>query len=313
MTTALPLNCSEDDMGTISEGAFLDLPLSTPTQSTYMIYLYKFTRLFQSLHDKLSSLEMKGGTVSDLFDEVLKADERIVHITREMPDWTRQSKPASLSWPSYVLWQRRSLLIVCWHQRLMIHRPFFCRSFHDKRYYYSRAASLQASRAIMKDYYTYADQQAVDTWTMPAHVISGCMIATLNMMFSGEDSETTDSDMDLMHNCLQLLQRSRRPSTIVNRGIGVIEHLLQQDPNQQYRSLDIKELARLIREVNLIHVSPAPGVIGSEVVAQSPSQSLQPEAQAQMFELPLNFNQVPIFDDYVGSFAYESSLHDFSW
>jgi hypothetical protein len=95
MTTALPLNCSEDDMGTISEGAFLDLPLSTPTQSTYMIYLYKFTRLFQSLHDKLSSLEMKGGTVSDLFDEVLKADERIVHITREMPDWTRQSKPAS--------------------------------------------------------------------------------------------------------------------------------------------------------------------------------------------------------------------------
>lgn len=239
-TTALPANCREDDDDADEHGSFLDLPLSTQTQSTYMLFLHKSTSIYRALHDRLCLIETQKGPISECFDEVLSTDSQVEKLITEMSDLQRNHNS----------WQRRAMTTVMWHLRLVIHRSFFCRSFQDKRYYYSRAVSLNAAHKILCAYQDSSAQQEVEIWTIPTHAISSCIIITLNALFSTESDAFGDNDMELMDKCLASLKVSRRPNKIAERGIEIIEYLLSQRSQLRFKKLDFNEVSQLAGEIS---------------------------------------------------------------
>lgn len=141
----------------------------------------------------------------------------------------------------------------------MIHRSFFCRSFRDKRYHYSRFVCLAAARKILRSYMEPlpASEVTSEIWSIPAHSISGCIIIALNALFTSERYTLERSDIDLMHKCLALLRDSPRPNSIVARGVRVIHHLLNQAPLKRFRKLDPHEIALIARDIDSDTSPPA--------------------------------------------------------
>ncbi|KAH8658226.1 hypothetical protein BX600DRAFT_514733 [Xylariales sp. PMI_506] len=265
-----PANCTEDLDDATRQGSFSDLPLAVSTQSTYMIYLFKFTSRYRALHDRLCAVSARNGSVDECFNEVLAADselEALMSNISEQPPGS-QGLEATAAAGRQRLWsQQRALVIVSWHQRLMIHRSFFCRSFQDKRYHYSRFVSLTAARNILRSFlHSYQgggggatdgnsdnhgqDAIAGEIWTVPTHAISGCIIMTLNWLFVAERHTLEQSDMELMHQCLTMLKTSPRPNTIVERGTQIIQYLLNQGPQQRFKKLDLNEISQIARDIS---------------------------------------------------------------
>ncbi|KAI6091566.1 hypothetical protein F4821DRAFT_187866 [Hypoxylon rubiginosum] len=243
-----PANCREDFDDATETGDFQDLPLTIQTQSTYMIFLFKLTSQYRGLFDQLSSIHANDGSVADCFDAVLSADSRLEAIMGEIEQYLTETRPNG---SQCLHAQRRALIIASWHQRVMIHRSFFCRSFQDRRYHYSRFICLAAARNIIRTYLDRAHASDVtEIWSIPAHAISSCIIITLDSLFSAEKYTLEKSDVDLMHQALALLKDSSRPNSIVDRGVLIVEYLLNQGPQRRFRKLDPQEISQLARDID---------------------------------------------------------------
>ncbi|CAK7235934.1 hypothetical protein SEUCBS140593_009449 [Sporothrix eucalyptigena] len=259
-TTPVPANCREDFEDVVVEEnnakPMQDRPLSVQTQSTYMIFLYRLTSIYRGLFDRLSAVHArtnnKANVVSDSFDHVLAADSRLEAAMGEIEDVSRGSSSAA---------QWRALVITSWHQRVMIHRTFFCRSFQDKRYHYSRFVCLAAARKILRSYLETTSAVVTEIWSIPTHAISGCIILTLHALFTTEKYTLEKSDVDLVQGCLAVLRARPRPNSIVDRGIRIIQHLLKNttltatEPasaqKRSYRRLDPNEISQLARDIDI--------------------------------------------------------------
>ena len=242
-TTPVPANCREDFDDAVAavtgRPPMQDCPLSVQTQSTYMIFLFRLTSIYRGLFDELRAVQARAGqdadnnasgVVSACFDHVLAADRRLEAAMGEIDEFSRGGTPSSAQW--------RALVITSWHQRVMIHRSFFCRSFQDKRYHYSRFVCLAAARKILRSYLDTTaaataaavapapDTADIEIWSIPTHAISGCIILTLHALFTTEKYTLEKSDVDLVHSCLAVLRARPRPNSIVDRGIRIIQHLL---------------------------------------------------------------------------------------
>ncbi|KAI1370068.1 hypothetical protein F4677DRAFT_458154 [Hypoxylon crocopeplum] len=247
-TSLIPANCREDFDDATETGDFQDLPLTVQTQSTYMIFLFKLTSQYRALFDQLSSIHAKDGSVADCFDAVLLADSRLEAIIGEIEQCLAEARPNG---SQYVPAQRRALIIASWHQRVMIHRSFFCRSFQDRWYHYSRFICLAAARNIIRTYLGRAlTQDATEIWSIPAHAISSCIIITLDSLFSTEKYTLEKTDVDLMYQALALLKDSPRPNSIVDRGVLIVEYLLNQGPQRRFKKLDPQEISQLARDID---------------------------------------------------------------
>lgn len=282
-TTPVPANCREDFDDVISAGAgsgglapsLKDHPLSVQTQSTYMIFLFRLTSIYRSLFDQLCAVHARGGSVADCFDHVLAADSRLEAAMGEIEEFSELSRgdPSDTTSSRFRAAQWRALVITSWHQRVMIHRTFFCRSFQDKRYHYSRFVCLAAARKILRSYLDTSSSEGPDTtspeiWSIPTHAISGCIILTLHALFTAEKYTLEKSDLDLVQSCLAILRARPRPNSIVDRGIQIIQHLLhpsglpvpsrppphnpsQTNQTRRYRRLDLHEISQLARDIDI--------------------------------------------------------------
>ena len=249
-TTVAPTNSREDLDDVTENGLFEDLPLSAQTQSTYMIFLFRLTSLYRALFDQLSDIHARDGPVGDCFDAVLSADSQLETIMGEIEHCRAEARSNRAH---YLPSQWRALIIASWHKRVMIHRSFFCRSFQDRRYYYSRFASLAAARNIIRTYLDASTVQGTtEIWSIPTHAISACIIITLNSLFSAEKHTLEESDVDLMQKCLTVLRLSQRPNSIVDRGVQIIEYLLNQGPQRRFKKLDPHEISQLARDIDTI-------------------------------------------------------------
>lgn len=247
-TALAPANGREDFDDVIENGTFEDLPLSMQTQSTYMIFLFRLTSLYRALFDQLSAIHARDGSVGDCFDAVLAADSQLEAIMGEIEQCRAEARAARAR---HLPAQWRALVIASWHKRVMIHRSFFCRSFQDRRYHYSRFVSLAAARNIIRAYLDTSTAQGItEIWSIPTHAISACIIITLNSLFSAEKHTLEESDVDLMHQCLALLRDLPRPNSIVDRGVQIIQYLLNQGPQQRFRKLDPHEISQLARDID---------------------------------------------------------------
>ncbi|KAH8900421.1 hypothetical protein GQ53DRAFT_675121 [Thozetella sp. PMI_491] len=301
-----PANCPEDFDDAVQEGSFCDLPLSVQTQSTYMLFLFRFTSQYRDLFDRLCAINARGGSVAESFEEILATDSRLEALMNEVTGEAQKIQEASEAGANgrlgHLVAQRRALVIASWHQRLMVHRSFFCRSFQDKRYHYSRFVSLAAARSILRAYIDPSRSQATtEIWTIPAHVISSCIIMTLNSLFTAEKQTVERSDMDLMHQCLDLLEASERPSSIVERGSQIIRHLLSQEAKSRFKTLDTDEISQLATRINS-STSGTPLAQPQSWCHDQTAMDVHSSGGYQIFE-PLGDIQVDVMDQINGFFG----------
>lgn len=213
-----------------------------------MIFLFKLTSIYRSLFDRLSAIDARKGSVADCFDVVLSADSKLEAAIGEIEQSGEESRSTRGEHVSAI---RHASAIASWHQRVMIHRSFFCRSFQDRQYHYSRFVCLAAARNILRSFLkSNSPQMTTGTWSIPTHAISGCTIITLNSMFTAEQYTVEKSDLELMHQCLALLKNSPRPNSIVDRGIQIIQHLSNQAPQHRFKRLDLHEISQLAQDID---------------------------------------------------------------
>ncbi|KAL1614318.1 hypothetical protein SLS56_012140 [Neofusicoccum ribis] len=250
-TTPPPANCSE-----VAEEMEHDLPMSRPTQSSYMIFQTRMTGVKRWLHDQICQLEAKYLPLDEVYQKVLRADADMKKLHHDLPQWMKTiSNAQSLDSARN---QRINFRISFAHMKLSIHRAFFCRGFTDKRYWYSHVTCLGAARLLLQTFRESVGEGFVEIWTVPAHAISACIIITLNLLFiddeDGFDCEVTHSasdDHQSMSECLRILNASDRPNQLVKRGMIMIDRLLQQKElrTSTYQSFNSEEVARLVKEV----------------------------------------------------------------
>jgi hypothetical protein len=296
-TTPAPANCKEDFDDIIDKGDFFDHPLSIQTQSTYMIFLAKLTSKYRSLFDRICQCDANGGSIIDCFNEILLADSEFGYFVDEISTMLVDEKGSTTD--PYASIQRHSLIIASWHLRLMIHRSFFCRSFRDKQYHYSRFISLVAARNILRHSLKFSgEQSSIEIWSIPVHTISACIIVTLNWLFTAERHTLEKSDISLMQRCLVRLKESPRPNFIVDRGIQIIQHLFNQRSKNRFHKLDAKEISELAQEINIT------------VPGSNRQEDVEWHDDNEIFTMNKQFDIDQVEDYFGGNDMYLEGWHD---
>ncbi|KAI9727440.1 MAG: hypothetical protein M1834_008384 [Cirrosporium novae-zelandiae] len=251
-TTPLPANCP-DDARIICKGQIRDLPITIPTQSSHSIFLYKVADISRSFFDRTRRVDGTRGSIADLYDEVLEADNEMESLARNLPSWIRPGKQSSSDWPPSIFLQRHTFEISFAHKRIIIHQAFFCQSLKDKRYFYTRIVCLDAARTILQRYCNSPDKRLHECWTILAHVLSGAIILTLNILFSNDESNRSAGDLELVSTCLGLLEDSVRLSVISKRKVRILNHLLKQEPLYAKRQFfELQEIVQLMKDMGRI-------------------------------------------------------------
>ena len=88
---------------------------------------------------------------------------------------------------------------------------------------------------ILQIYQDTATMEAVESWTIPPHVISACIIITLNLLLSFDKDDfdvhlslSNAEDERLMLRCLDLITATAEGNTLVKRGGILIRRILDQ-------------------------------------------------------------------------------------
>lgn len=256
--TPAPNNCSEEDLGT-------SLPNDWFTQSTYQLLQLDMTNIARTLFDTIANLERIGSGPAEIFEKILEADTSMTRLAQDMRYWLKAPPRASGATPdrytdsteTVVENVRRTMRISFCHMRLAMHRSFFCRSLADKRFHYSYSTCLDSARAILHETRQSRSKKfETDCWTIPAHIISACIIVMLKTVFAqcmvvDELSSQGAQDQALMEECLDGLRPLRERNKIVERGMTLIQRLMDSkyDAERRYTALDAEEMVRLVHEV----------------------------------------------------------------
>lgn len=254
------MNCHEDEHLIAHGGNMVELPLARPTQSTYMLLDYATTKILRELFDGVCRSKEEGNGIEKLFSHVLEADDKLKEFGKKLPQWLRADGPvhatASGTESHLIANIRRTFRINYAHKRIWIHRMFFCRGISDRRYYYSHLTCLESARAILLYYQETALCGAVDIWTIPANVMSACIMVTLNILFFKDTDDfmagrhdSGHEDKAAMYRCLDLLEQdgSYFKNHIVRRGRAIIGKLL--DRQTDHGTLQDADVGRLVQEV----------------------------------------------------------------
>ncbi|CAH0045706.1 unnamed protein product [Clonostachys solani] len=253
--TPPPLNCSESLDGLVVGGQLKILPASQPTQTSYMLLQLKLTNLKRDLFDEISSCANISPELQ--FNMVLQTDERMMALRRDLPSWMK-SEGLPTQTPIFVQSQWRTFRISYAHMIMSIHRTFFCLSFSDKKYCYSQIACLGASHMLLKTYLDTAGCGLVESWTIPANLLSSCIFLSLNLFLSGCNdgfdphvSKSHFEDRGIILQALQHIETSGPFNQMVKRGGIVIRRLLETKHEERSPGVSFTsdEITALVREV----------------------------------------------------------------
>lgn len=236
--------------------------MSVATDNSYMLIQMKMSDISKALWDDTCAIGRRSGSITELYDVVLKADNSLNELETSLPAWLNPDV-ANIDWsrlPPYTRNLARTFQISFAHKRMQIHRGFFCKSMTDKRFYYSLVTCLQSARSLLAVYSRTYAQFEVEMWTIPTHAVSASIILTLHIISNRTqdvgpsrkaDSSSLESDAALVQECLNLLQSSLVANQISRRGVTMIQRLLsdtREEPRTTAR-FDEVETEQLISEV----------------------------------------------------------------
>lgn len=132
-----------------------------PTQAAFMNYLYDIARLMPSGHDAI----LASNTLYTKYERVLEWDSKLRQlVTERCPKFLNVREAVDPTWPAWIPWGRRSVMLCYHHKIIMIHRPFLGRSFSEPTFSFSRKACLVASKEILKEAKQAYDEEGPSLW-----------------------------------------------------------------------------------------------------------------------------------------------------
>jgi hypothetical protein len=249
-TTPLPSSCnSMAGFGGHIE-PFESLPDDRPTDMSFLLALFRVAEVYRTFFDR--TMETKGSTESAsdlriLYEHVLKADADMRAIAKTTVLLSSGTYDAD-QFP-WLERQRRHFGISLAHKRLTIHHGFFLKSLVDPWYNYTKTACISCARTILSTFNSAptAEDLSQNLWTITAHVLGASIILLLALLFSDDDSlrEEALSTRQLVSESVQLLRSSSKASSLVTRGISLIDLLLHhsQDGGRSSAAFDMKNIA----------------------------------------------------------------------
>lgn len=174
---------------------------------------------------------MLCGDAATKYEQVLKHDARFRQLA-VTPVFERLD--SSIPW---VPWASRVLRIVATHKVLKLHRQFLTRSFEDDAYVVSRWASIEASKAILKEMQEYAaDANAPIIWTTHANLVDAGIVLCTDAMHRSENDPLYYEHHELVQQISVLL--SRFPASVIaTQGHELLSGMLRGENNATVENL----------------------------------------------------------------------------
>lgn len=227
----MPRNCHDHNM--------VPLPETQPTITSYSRVINSFAALIPRHHDSMAM----SATPYTKYEQVLRYDKQLRVLFSASPPFLKADVPLDASWPAFIPWARRALILSFNHKLIMIHRKFLGNSFTNPAFSYTRRACLAAAKTIIAEFKLIAEEDVPLMWFYQAFAIAACVVLCLELLQGERSSHAYAEYRRLVLEATSILSRSSN-SVIASRGVKVVSALLAETVN--------------IRPDEHLHPSPSP-------------------------------------------------------
>ncbi|QQK44268.1 Fungal transcriptional regulatory protein, N-terminal [Penicillium digitatum] len=219
-STGPPMNADDYDL--------TDVPITSPTISTYIRVLVKLAELMPGLVDGLGPMKSRK-PMREQYEHILKIDQKMRGVVKNIPPFllrADKTKDAEIPWLAIA---RRSLAITAAEKIIMIHRPFLFRSFNDQTYVYSRRTCVAAAMTILREHEVIVREGDVSIWTHTAFAITAAVIMCFEVNATAENQATiAQSHKDAIVAARTRLA-DRTNDVLAQRGVALIDAIFTAD------------------------------------------------------------------------------------
>lgn len=220
-STGRPMNAEDYDL--------VDMPISTPTTSTYVRVLVNLAELMPGLVDGLGPMKHRKPH-REQYQHILQVDQKMRAVVKDIPPFLLRpdkEKEEQIPWLGIA---RRSLAITAAEKIIMIHRPFLFRSFHDPTYSYTRRTSVAAAMTILREHETIVREEDISIWTHTAFAITAAVIMCfeVNAIAESAFSASAQSYKEAILSARSRLA-SRDLDVLAQRGVALIDAIFTAD------------------------------------------------------------------------------------
>jgi hypothetical protein len=213
-STGRPMNADDYDL--------MDMPITTPTISTYTRVLVNLAELMPGLVDGFGPMKARKPTRQQ-YEHILHIDQKMRTVVKSIPSFLLRPDKGK---EKQILWlgiARRSLAITAAEKIIMIHRPFLFRSFHDQTYSYTRRTCVAAAMTILREHEVIVREEDVSIWTHTAFAITAAVIMCFEVNATAENQVSIAQNYtDAIHAARSRLA-ARNNDVLAQRGVALID------------------------------------------------------------------------------------------
>ncbi|KAJ5423855.1 Monooxygenase FAD-binding [Penicillium cf. griseofulvum] len=219
-STGRPMNADDHDL--------TDMPITSPTISTYIRVLVNLAELMPGLVDGLGPMKSRK-PLRQQYEHILHIDQKMRGIVKNIPPFFLRgdkTKEAQIPWLAIA---RRSLAITAAEKIIMIHRPFLFRSFSDPTYTYSRRTCVAAAMTILREHEVIVREGDISIWTHTAFAITAAVIMCFEVKATAENqANIAQSHKDAIVAARTRLA-DRTNDVLAQRGVALIDAIFTAD------------------------------------------------------------------------------------
>ncbi|KAI2732355.1 transcriptional regulator family: Fungal Specific TF [Penicillium roqueforti] len=250
-STGPPMNADDYDL--------TDMPITTPTISTYIRVLVTLAELMPGLVDGLGPMKSRK-PMREQYEHILHIDQKMRAIVKAIPSFllrADKTKEAQIPWLAIA---RRSLAITAAEKIIMIHRPFLFRSFNDQTYTYSRRTCVAAAMTILREHEVIVREGDISIWTHTAFAITAAVIMCFEVNATAENQATiAQSHKDAIVAARTRLA-NRSNDVLAQRGVALIDAIFTADaasgPGLGNKTIDFDQILAKFSTFTRMNLGP---------------------------------------------------------
>ncbi|KAJ5496915.1 hypothetical protein N7463_008902 [Penicillium fimorum] len=219
-STGRPMNADDYDL--------TDMPITTPTISTYIRVLVNLAELMPGLVDGLGPMKSRK-PMRQQYEHILDIDQKMRGIVKNIPPFFLRGDRTMEAQIPWLAIARRSLAITAAEKIIMIHRPFLFRSFNDSTYTYSRRTCVAAAMTILREHEVIVREGDISIWTHTAFAITAAVIMCFEVNATAENQAIiAQSHKDAIVAARTRLA-DRTNDVLAQRGVALIDAIFNSD------------------------------------------------------------------------------------
>ncbi|CAI7652819.1 unnamed protein product [Penicillium glandicola] len=246
-STGPPMNADDYDL--------TDMPITSPTISTYIRVLVNLAELMPGLVDGLGPMKSRK-PMREQYEHILHIDQKMRGIAKNIPPFflrADKTKEAQIPWLAIA---RRSLAITAAEKIIMIHRPFLFRSFNDQTYTYSRRTCVAAAMTILREHEVIVRAGDISIWTHTAFAITAAVIMCFEVNATAENQATiAQSHKDAIVAARTRLA-DRTHDVLAQRGVALIDAIFTADTDSGSAAIDFGQILAKFSTFTRMNLGP---------------------------------------------------------